>query len=182
MSSDKRPYSPGGLLYELCIMRHGISVSRGTTAFPSDDERPLTPEGKRKMKEIGRGLARLCFKPDWVISSPLIRARQTAVLVAEILSPNVPLDCSDALRPRGSLDSLLELLGTHPERRRTIVVGHETDLSQMAASLIGASRHAHLGLKKGGCCLIRFEHNPPQPPGELIWWLTPRILREAAER
>ena len=181
MPSDERSLIPDDLPYELCIMRHGISVTRGTTAFPNDDDRPLTPEGKRKMKEIARGLARLGQKPDWILSSPLIRARQTAAIVAETLGLHLPFDLADSLRPGGSLESLLQLLGTHPERRRTMIVGHETDLSQMAARLIGASRHARMGLKKGGCCLIRFDQNPPQPPGELLWWLTPRILRQIAE-
>lgn len=182
MPSAKSSRNPEDSPYKLCLMRHGISVSRGTTAFPADADRPLTPEGKQRMREISRGLRRLGYQPDWIISSPLARARQTAAIVAELLGPGIPLDCSESLRPGGSLDSLLELLGGHSERRRAMVVGHETDLSDMAARLMGASRHARCGFKKGGCCLIRFERHPPQPPGELVWWLTPRILCELARQ
>ncbi len=166
--------------YELCMMRHGIAVPRGP-AFALDAERPLTAEGKQRMREIARGLIGLEYKPQRIISSPLIRARQTAAIVAEILNASHSPEETDALSPGGSLDSLLELLNRHPERSPTLVVGHETDLSDMAARLIGASRRARLGFKKGGCCLIRFDRLPIQPPGELAWWLTPRILRQAAK-
>ncbi len=167
--------------YELCMMRHGIAVPRGTTAFANDADRPLAPKGRQRLKEIGHGLARLAYAPQWILSSPLVRARETASLVAEALGVNCPLDCSEALCPGGSLDALLELLARHPERSRVLVVGHETDLSEMAAQLISASRQARLGFKKGGACLIRFDRVPPRPPGELRWWLTPRILRALAK-
>lgn len=166
--------------YELCIMRHGIAVPRGP-AFPSDDDRPLTSEGQQRLREIARGLDRIGYKPQWIISSPLTRARQTGAIVAEILMSTPLLDETEALSPGGSLEKLLQLLNRHPERSRTLVVGHETDLSEMAARLMGASRHARLSFKKGGCCLIRFDDVPISPPGELIWWLTPRVLRQAAK-
>jgi phosphohistidine phosphatase SixA len=53
-------------------------------------------------------------------------------------------------------------------------------LSELAARLIGAGRHANLAFKKGGCCLITFDEFPPKSPGQLIWWLTPRLLRKMA--
>jgi phosphohistidine phosphatase SixA len=58
------------------------------------------------------------------------------------------------------------------------VVGHEPDLSELAARLIGAASHANLGLKKGGCCMVSFEEFPPRSPGQLEWWLTPRLMRK----
>jgi phosphohistidine phosphatase len=166
--------------YKFCIMRHGVAVMRGTAGFSDDSKRPLTAQGKKKMQGIARGLRRLGFNPDWIVTSPLVRAVETAELVAESVQAKLPLDCCDALRPGGSPESLIAFLAKHADRKRVLVVGHEPDLSQMAARLIGSSRHANLAFKKGGCCLISFTEFPPKSPGELVWWLTPRILRKLA--
>lgn len=184
-SKDDRPQgtedsSDCRAVYELYIMRHGSAVTRGSLGSSDDSKRPLTPQGKKKMQEITQGLGRLGFDPDWVVSSPLIRAVETAEIVAESLPSKVAVDFCDALRPGGSAEALISFLAKHPNRKRVLVVGHEPDLSETAGRLIGANRHANLALKKGGCCLITFNEFPPKSPGDLIWWLTPRILRKLA--
>lgn len=163
--------------YELIIMRHGPAAERGT-ASGEDSSRPLTPEGKAKVQQIARGFARLGFEADWIVTSPLVRAVETAEIVADAFGPRVSMDLSDALKPGAAPETLIAYLARHLERRRVLVVGHEPDLSQMAARLVGAGRNANLSFKKGGCCLIRFAEFPPKSPGELVWWLTPRVLRK----
>jgi phosphohistidine phosphatase len=165
--------------YRLYIMRHGPAAAGGA-AYPEDSKRPLTPDGKKKMQEIAKGLKRLGFAADWIVSSPLVRAVETAEIVAASLEASVPLDRSETLSPGGSAEALITYLAKHGSRRRVLVVGHEPDLGQLAARLIGAGRHANLAFKKGGCCLIRFQEFPPRSPGELGWWLTPRVLRKLA--
>lgn len=177
-SSDNRPARTAG--YELYIMRHGIAVDRGTAGYADDAKRPLTPDGRKRMKEITVGLMRAGFDPDWIVTSPLVRAAETAEIVADGLGGRVPRDDCDALRPGGSPEALLTFLAKQPGRRRVLVVGHEPDLSELAARLVGAGRHAHLGFKKGGCCLITFQEFPPRAPGQLLWWLTPRLMRKMA--
>jgi phosphohistidine phosphatase len=164
--------------YELYIMRHGIAVVRGSDS-EDDSKRPLTPAGKKKVKEIANGLKRLGVVVDWIVTSPLVRAVETAEIVAESLMPNPPVDFCDALRPGGSAEALVTFLARHPTRKRVLITGHEPDLSVLAARLIGAGRHANLAFKKGGCCLVEFDQLPPKSPGELIWWATPRLLRKA---
>jgi phosphohistidine phosphatase len=105
---------------------------------------------------------------------------ETAELVAEALGRNVPLDFSDALKPGGTAEALVKFLAQQPARRRVLCVGHEPDLSELATRLIGAGRSANLAFKKGGCCLIGFEAFPPKEPGQLLWWLTPKIMRRLA--
>ena len=169
---------PGrGRRYELYIMRHGIAVARGAD-FADDSKRPLTPEGKKKVQEIARGLKRLGVALDWVVTSPLVRAVETSEIVAESLGPNAPMDFCDALRPGGSAEALITFLAKHPGRKRVLVTGHEPDLGWLAARLIGAGRHASLAFKKGGCCLLEFDQFPPKSPGDLVWWATPRLLRK----
>src|SRR5712692_5183643 len=167
-----------GGAYELYLMRHGVAVTRGSGEFADDANRPLTPESKKKMREIAKGLGRLGFAPDWAVSSPLVRAVETVEIIADSLTAKVPTDSCDALRPGGSPEALISFLAKHPNRKRILVVGHEPDLSEMAGRLIGGSRHLHLAFKKGGCCLITLDQLPPKSPGELVWWLTPRILRK----
>ena len=164
--------------YELYIMRHGIAVSRAAIGIGDDAKRPLTPDGKKKMQEIAEGLAKLGVEIDWIVTSPLVRAAETAGIVADSREGNVPMDFCDALRPGGSAEVLIAFLAKHPHRKRVMVVGHEPELSELAARLIGAGRNVRLAFKKGGCCLIRFDEFPPKSPGELVWWLTPRAMRK----
>jgi phosphohistidine phosphatase len=168
--ADTKPAHAAG--YELYIMRHGIAVERGTAGYADDAKRPLTAEGKKKMQAVTAGLVRVGFDPDWIVTSPLVRAAETAEIVADGLG--------DALRPGGSAEALLTFLAKQPGRRRVLVVGHEPDLSELAARLVGAGRHARLGFKKGGCCLITFDEFPPRSAGQLVWWLTPRLMRKLA--
>jgi len=158
-------------------MRHGIAVARGDPNFPDDARRPLTPEGKKKLKAIARGLFRLGVRVDSIISSPLIRASETAAIVTEVFAPGVKVESSDFLRPGGSLQALLTSLGKRAGLRSVLVVGHEPDLSEGVAKLIGNAR-ANFQFKKGGCCRIDFDKFPPHPPGKLVWWLTPRVMRK----
>ena len=68
--------------YELYIMRHGLAAERSVTTVMEDAKRPLTPEGKQKMREIAAGLIRAGLEADWIVSSPLARAVETAEIVA----------------------------------------------------------------------------------------------------
>jgi phosphohistidine phosphatase len=164
--------------YELYVMRHGLAVTGGSVRFSDDAQRPLVPEGKEKMREIAGGLKRMGFEVDWIVTSPLVRAVETAGIIAESLASSVPVDVCDAMRPGGSPEALLAFLAKRPNCRRVLVVGHEPDLSDLAARLIGAGGHANLAFKKGGCCMISFDEFPPKSPGQLVWWLTPRLLRK----
>ena len=163
--------------YELYIMRHGIAIARGSLRFSDDSKRPLIPEGKEKMREVARGLDRMGFEVDWIVTSPLVRAVETAEIVAASLASSVPVDFCDALRPGGSPEGLIAFLAQRPNRRKVLIVGHEPDLSELAARLIGAGSQANLAFKKGGCCMISLDQIPPRGPGQLVWWLTPRQLR-----
>ena len=165
--------------YELYIMRHGIAADRDA-ASTDDAKRPLTSEGKQKMCEIAAGLVHAGMELDWIVSSPLVRAAETAEIVGEVVGSKTPHDFCDALKPGGAPEALIAFLAKRPTRRRVLVVGHEPDLGDLAARLIGAGRNAHLPLKKGGCCLITFNIFPPKLPGMLVWWLPPRIMRKLA--
>ena len=166
-------------VYALYIMRHGIAGDRGPE-YPDDTKRPLTPEGRKKLREAVAGLAKLGVELDWIVSSPLVRARETAEIVADCLGGRPPLDLSDTLSPGGEPEGLIKFLAKQPSRTRVLVSGHEPDLGELAARLIGAGRHVRFAFKKGGCCLITFDEFPPESPGKLVWWLTPKVMRKLA--
>ena len=163
--------------YTIYILRHGIATKRGSDGSLDDSKRKLTAEGKEKMQEIARGLKRLGVEIDWIVTSPLVRAVETAQIVAESLPAKVPLNYCDGLRPGETAEKLFSFLAKQPERTKVLLVGHEPDLSSLAARLVGAGPHANLLLKKGGCCLITSDQLPPKLQGQLVWWLTPRVLR-----
>jgi phosphohistidine phosphatase len=162
---------------EVYLMRHGAAADRDSTGSTDDSKRPLTPEGKLKLRAITKGLSRIGVELDWIVSSPLTRAVETAKVVAEELAPSAVLDQCEALAPSGgSVQKIMGFLAQHQERTRVLLAGHEPSLSKFASELIGAGQAANLAFKKGGCALITLEGF--QPPGLLVWWLTPRVLRK----
>ena len=167
----------GDTAYEFYIMRHGIATQLGSDGSRDDSKRKLTPEGREKMQEIAKGLKRLGLEVDWIVTSPLVRAVETAEIVSGALGSKAPLDSCDELRPGEPAEKLLAYLAKQPDRKRILLVGHEPDLTMLAARLMGAGRNANLAFKKGGCCLIVSDQFPLKSEGHLVWWLTPRLLR-----
>ena len=160
--------------YELYFIRHGLAEDRGD-AWPDDAKRPLTDEGMSRMRKAARGLARLGVSVEIVLTSPLVRARQTAEIVAAGLDPRPSLVNTDSLAPDGSYAAVVADLEKHARKSRIALVGHEPMMGELAARLIG-SRHP-IEIKKGGVCRIDLEDLPPAGPGDLRWMLTPKILR-----
>jgi phosphohistidine phosphatase len=160
--------------YELYLIRHGLAEERGS-AWSDDARRPLTEKGMSSMRKEARGLARLGVSLEVVLSSPLVRARQTAELVSTGLDPRPPIVSVDSLAPEGSYPELVADLEKHARRSRIALVGHEPAIGELAARLIG-SRHP-VEFKKGAVCRIDVEELPPTGPGHLRWFLTPKQLK-----
>ena len=160
--------------YELYLIRHGSAEARGD-AWPDDAKRPLSEDGMSRLKKEVRGLARLNVAVDVVLSSPLVRTKQTAEIVAAALDSRPPIVNIDSLAPGGSYASLVADLEKHARKHSIALVGHEPGIGELAARLIG-SRHP-IEFKKGAVCRIDLDEIPPSGPGDLRWMLTPKILR-----
>ena len=160
--------------YQLYLIRHGLAEARGD-AWPDDTKRPLTDEGMSRMRKAARGLVRLGVSIDVVLSSPLVRARQTAELVVSGLSSRPTLVSIDSLAPEGTYAAITADLEKHARKNRIALVGHEPAIGELAARLLG-SRHP-IEFKKGAVCRIDVDDLPPVGPGKLRWMLTPKILR-----
>ena len=160
--------------YELYLIRHGMAAERGE-AWPDDTKRPLTEEGMTRLRKAARGLAALGVSFEVVLTSPLVRTRQTAEIVAGVSDPRPPIVAIDSLTPEGSVQAVLADLEKQSRRKRVALIGHEPGIGEFAAKLAG-SRHP-FEFKKGAVCRIDVETLPIAGPGTLRWFLTPKILR-----
>lgn len=158
----------------LLIIRHAIAVARGTPGIP-DAQRPLTPEGEEKFREAAKGLAGLVDRPDALLTSPWLRAKQTAALAAAAWGRVVPKE-TEALAG-GSFEQLAAVLDRFPESATVAVVGHEPQVSDLLARLLG-SRHAdRLTFKKGAAALVEIPGRLADG-GSLVFFLAPKVLRK----
>jgi phosphohistidine phosphatase len=164
---------------ELLILRHGIAFPGDAARWPDDRGRPLTPDGVKRARRAAAGLRRIARRPTVVLTSPLVRARDTAAIFAQAARWPKAMEC-EALCPGGSPEGVLEALqrlgGKVP---CAAVVGHQPDLARLLALCMrGAPRPEALELKKTSLACVRFEGPPRAGQAVLEWLLAPRILRK----
>ncbi len=187
------------------LIRHAIAFDRDRKRWPDDRERPLTPEGMEKFRRAAAGLERLVGEVGCVLTSPLIRARQTASILQSVAGWPRAVEAPE-LAPGGAVEQALALIGDRaaadPELERLVLVGHEPHLTELlGASVTGSRARVRCELKKGGAACLLFPAgrsgrarlarrgetrteartgwvNPPQ----LEWLITPRALRALAGR
>jgi phosphohistidine phosphatase len=164
---------------ELYLVRHAIAAERGED-WPDDDKRPLTARGVARFKESVEGLLHLDVALDEIFTSPLVRAKQTADILAATLPGKPAVKLLDALAPGHAPATVMAQLARTAKRRRIALVGHEPSLGELAAHLIGAGRA--LPFKKGGVCRIDVESLTSRRAGALGWFVTPKLLRGLAKK
>jgi phosphohistidine phosphatase len=161
--------------FSLYLIRHGVAAERGDE-YPDDSKRPLTAQGIARLRKEAHALDELGVTIEQIITSPLLRTRQTADVIAESLKGKPAVVTSDALAPAGTPGAVMQDLAKHAKKGSVALVGHEPNLGELAARLIGA--RVALEFKKGGICRIDFETLPPKANGRLRWFVTPRMLRK----
>src|SRR5438477_9582907 len=155
------------------IVRHGIAVPHGTPKVP-EDERPLTRRGVERFRSAARGLARICRRPDVLLTSPLVRARQTADLAAEAWGKVEPVE--EPALAGGRFEQIAAAVDAHADQRLVALFGHEPDVSSVVARLLGSSASDRFTFKKGGAALLEVP-GKMAAGGALVWYLPPRVLR-----
>jgi phosphohistidine phosphatase len=162
-------------MIELYILRHGIAAQPGTPGI-ADDERALTEKGEKRMRQIARGLRALDLKLDRIVTSPLIRARATAEIVARELGMQTRLEVANALQTGSSAPSISRWLRDRPEER-LMIVGHNPTLSDLVSLLVIGSEHPLLcDLKKGAIAALTRASSAAELY-KIAWIAPPRILR-----
>lgn len=162
----------------LYILRHGIAADRDMRKYPDDGLRPLTAKGMDRMRREAKGMNAIGVAPDVIITSPLVRAIQTAEITQQGLKTSPQMETSHALVP-GAHPSLVlqELAASHSATGSVMVVGHEPHLSSLVSYILTGEISWLIRLKKGGLCSIDLL---PSGRGQLQWALAPRQLRALA--
>jgi len=160
----------------LYIVRHAIAVDPGTSGYEDDSQRPLTDKGIRKMNKIVKGLHQLDLKLDKILSSPYVRARDTAKILATEFQRANQLSFSDNLIPPANFEALVAEIHEKYDVDNLALVGHEPMLSQFVSWLTTGDTKMNLILKKGGACCLSADNLYQDHRAELIWLLTPALM------
>ena len=163
---------------KLYIVRHAIAVPRGSPGI-NDSERMLTEEGAVKMKQIAAALRSLSYRPVFILSSPLVRARQTAEILLHAFDKEPEMNILPALAPSGTRQELYRAISSIYKKQApgVMIVGHQPSLGEIAGEIAFGSSENYLELKKGGVCVIEIMSLRGIPRGTLTALLSPSILR-----
>jgi len=162
----------------LYILRHGIAVEPGTPGYEKDSDRPLIPKGRRQLKQIAGAMKRMDLRFDLVVSSPLLRAEQTAEIITGSLKLEARSRISDALKPDGNPITLVRQLNElNPVPEAALLVGHQPNLSRLISLLTAGDTDLVVDLKKGGLCKLEAASLQPGRCAMLTWLLTPKQMR-----
>jgi phosphohistidine phosphatase len=159
---------------KLYLLRHGEAAEHGDPQF-KETERPLTPKGIQRTKQLTHALREMEISFDAILSSPLVRARQTAEIVGRGLGEKVQL--TDTLAPSGNMGKLVEQVNAiQPVPQSVVLVGHEPYLSVLISLLCTGGPDLPLKLKKGALCRLEVESLTTGKCAILEWLLQPRLV------
>ena len=157
---------------DVYILRHGIAEV--AVAGMTDADRALVPEGRKKLQAVLRVARELGVAPAAILTSPYLRAVQTAEVAAEVLGYTGEIIRVDGLRPGSTPRDAWEEIRLHQGLPSVLVSGHEPLLSSLAAYLLGVPSLL-IDLKKGAIIRIDVDRLGPEPRGVLRWYFTPKI-------
>jgi phosphohistidine phosphatase len=165
---------------QLYIVRHGIAIDREDPKCPPDPQRYLTEEGVEKTEQVAKGLAALRVTADLLLSSPYVRAAQTAEIFAAALDyAKQKIRRTDLLLPGAEPSPLFRELAKERQASSIFLFGHAPQLDDIVATALGSKRHI-TSLKKAGVALLELKRISP-PIAALIWLATPKLLRRAGK-
>jgi phosphohistidine phosphatase len=165
----------------LYVLRHAIAVERGTADHADDSLRPLSEDGRAKMRRMAAGMEAMKLSFDLVFSSPYLRARQTAEIVTRQFGIEHLLRMTGHLEPAGNPERLMhEIADAGSSSQNLLIVGHEPYLSDLISVLLTGDARLQLALKKGGLCRLTIDRPRYARCAILDWLLTPAHLRKLA--
>ena len=165
---------------EIYVVRHGIAIDREDPKCPPDPERYLTEEGIEKTKRVAAAVAALGASPDLLLSSPYVRAMQTAEIFAAALEySKQKIRRTDLLLPGAEPSLFFRELAKDKQTSTLFVFGHAPQLDDIIAAALGSKHHV-TSLKKAGVALIELKRVSP-PNGQLVWLAPPKLLRRAGK-
>jgi phosphohistidine phosphatase len=163
-------------MMELLIVRHAIAFERDLHRWRDDRARPLSPAGMRRARQAARGLKKLGETPEFLLTSPLVRARQTAQILTELADWPQAVEMPE-LSPGEPVQGVLKLLGKNPGNR-VALVGHQPGLGALLAlCLLDDGGTLPVDMKKNAVACVSFNGSARPGRGTLKWLATPRMLR-----
>jgi phosphohistidine phosphatase len=167
---------------QLLVIRHGIAEDPSAVAATGQDDSgpPLSKEGRRMMKGVAAGLRELVDKVDIIGASPLLRAQQTAQIIAKAYNELQVATVKDLL-PDSDPPALMTWLRRHATVKVVAIVGHEPNLGHVVTWLMAGVPASRVALTKGGTCLLEFSDSISAGNGTLQWLLTPSQLRRIGD-
>lgn len=153
---------------ELIFVRHGPAESKDDWQG-TDEERPLSPDGKLLVFDVAASLVRHQMHPELILTSPYVRATQTAQIMADCLGSALTITVDKRLAPGFGLKQLDKLLRDHRDLQTMMLVGHDPDLSDVVRSLTGGGR---LAIRKAGLAQVDLP-DPQALKGRLISLIVP---------
>jgi len=157
------------------LVRHAIAHARSRARWPNDALRPLTPAGKRKFRKAARGLATALPTSAALLSSPFVRARQTAELLAAALGRKKIVEARELASGESAKEVFTMLRARKDEA--VVLVGHEPNLSTLLSACLHEHGRLKIDFKKGGAACIEFTGRVEPGRACLHWFLPPRVLR-----
>ncbi len=165
---------------QIYIVRHGIAIDREDPKCPPDPERYLTEEGIEKTKQVAKGVAALGITGDLFLTSPYVRAAQTAEVFANALDyAKQKIRRTDLLLPGAEPTQLFRELARDKQVSTVFLFGHAPQLDDIIATALGSKKHVTT-LKKAGVAFVELKRLSP-PIGQLVWLATPKMLRRAGK-
>lgn len=158
---------------EILLLRHGAAAD--PRPGQPDAERPLTGEGKQKLRALFRRLHKAGVRPALILTSPYLRARQTAEIARELLAPDAMIVPARALTPEKAPEQAWDEIRLYANQPSVLVASHEPLCSQLAAYLLGALELS-VDFKKGAMMRIDVASAGPHPRGTLKWLVSPRLV------
>lgn len=162
----------------LYLVRHAVAFDRDTAEWPDDSQRPLTPAGIKRFRKAAKGLGNYVPDVDVLLSSPFTRAWQTAEILEEHARWPRPIRCEPLATDQSS--AVAEFVRNYGGAQTVALVGHEPNLSLLAAYLFGPGVASPFEMKKGGAACLEFPGDAAEGSGRLLWLAPPRLLRALA--
>jgi phosphohistidine phosphatase len=161
----------------LYILRHAIAVEHGTPGYENDADRPLTDDGRRKLRRVAKAMGAMELSFGLILTSPYARARETAEVVARALGESDRLEFTEALTPAGSTTQLVDLLNQRePKLKNVLLVGHEPYLSELISLWVSGAPGCAVTMKKAGLCKLSTDVLSHGRCASMEWLLTPRQM------
>ncbi len=162
---------------QLYVVRHGIAIDREAPKCPPEAERYLTPEGIARTKQVAKAIAGMGIHADLMVSSPYVRATQTAAIFAKTLDyPQQKIRHSDSLLPGAEPGAFLRELAREKNAASVFCFGHAPHVDGLLAAAVGAPRQI-CSMKKAGVAFIELKRLSPAN-GQLMWLITPKLIRK----